>query len=172
MSACYPFFLIVGDDGCTRRAEDEAQAKGADDFSVSQVRDDLAHRPLLRSGTPVQFGSCYTLDEAIELLGGCRLHDKRLLAFHVTKNSLGVLLWCFLHFILRSRPWSMEVLRSARGLRRDVNQHVRPQIQGLDGHLRDQAVHFVRQRLISALIENARQARAWTQANITRSISA
>src|SRR5882724_3816133 len=81
---------------------------------------------------------------------------------------------CGVSFIsfLRSRPRSIEVLRLARGLRRDVNQHVRPQIQGLDGHLRDQAVHFVRQRPISALIENARQTRAWTQANVTRRISA
>jgi hypothetical protein len=40
-----------------------------------------------------------TLDEATELLGGCRLHDKRLLVLHVTKNAFGVLLWCFLHFV-------------------------------------------------------------------------
>jgi hypothetical protein len=67
---------------------------------------------------------------------------------------------------------SNRVLRLANGFRPDVNQHVRPQIQGLDGHLGDQAVHFVSQRLISGRIENVGQTRAWTQADVTRRISA
>jgi transposase len=59
-----------------------------------------------------------------------------------------------------------DACRLARGLGRHVNQHVWPQIEGLYGNFRDQAVHLVRQRLIGALIENGRQAWARTQAGV------
>jgi hypothetical protein len=47
---------------------------------------------------------------------------------------------------------------SAFGFRRDVNQHVWPQVQSLDGHLQDQIVHVFWKLLIGALIQNVRQA--------------
>jgi hypothetical protein len=85
MSAHYPRILIVGNDGCARGAENQPHVKAANDFCVGQMRNDLVHGPFLRSEAPAQFGRWYTLDEAIELLGGCGLHDKRLLAFHVPR---------------------------------------------------------------------------------------
>ena len=64
------------------------------------------------------------------------------------------------------------ILHLARRLRRYVNQHVRTQIQGFYGHFRNQAVHFLRKCLISSLIQYVRQARARTEADVTRDISA
>jgi hypothetical protein len=53
----------------------------------------------------------HRLDGVIELFGGCGLHDKGMLAFHIAKNAVPVLPRCFLHF----------VFRLARRLRRDVD---------------------------------------------------
>src|SRR5438105_3490504 len=104
MSADRPTLLIVGNDGYTWAAENQSNAKADDNFRVGEMRNDLADRPFLWGRTLAQSGSGDALDKATELRGGCSLRDERLLAFHVAKNALRVLLRCFVHFVLLKRP--------------------------------------------------------------------
>src|SRR5215471_4263748 len=68
------------------------------------------------------------------------------------------------------KAWSSSTL--VRGLGRDVDQHVRPQVEGLDSHLRDQAVHLVREGLVGVFLENGCQVGTRAQPNIAWSLAA
>src|SRR6516164_11870211 len=109
MSAGDPLVLIVRNHGRPRAAENEANAKRADDFSVGKMGDNLANAPFVRSRPPAQSGYRHALEQTFEFPCGCSLHGEGLLAFHIAKHALRVLLWCFAHFHLQlgvTRRWS------------------------------------------------------------------
>ena len=107
-----PRVLIVGGDRPARRAEDGANAIGADDLGVGEVREDFADGPMRGRRPRAQGLVRHAVDQASERLRRCALNGQRLLSLDVPEDALRVLLRCFGHqnlATLRAAPVSSRM---------------------------------------------------------------
>ena len=72
--AASPGILIVGGDGGSREAENQAHAKADDDLTIRPVGEDVMNRPSIRGGAFAQFLRTHTFNEALESLVAFSLH--------------------------------------------------------------------------------------------------